>query len=119
MRNYNSKKSKYGATKTEIDGLVFDSKLEAKRWQQLKRLLAAGEIKNLQRQPEFTLQPAFRKHNKAYRAITYRADFKYQTQDGRTVVEDVKGMETEVFRIKRKMFEYKYPELSLVLVKKV
>ncbi len=115
----NSRRSKYGASKTEVDGIVFDSKMESRRWQQLKLKLAAGEIKNLQRQPEFTLQPAFRKHNKAYRAITYRADFEYQTQDGRTVVEDVKGMETEAFKIKKKMFEYKFPELSLILVKKV
>lgn len=117
MRKNN--KSKFHNTKVTSDDAVFDSKMEFKRWQQLKLLLAAGEIKNLQRQPEFTLQPAFKKRNKAYRAITYRADFQYQTQDGRTVVEDVKGMETDVFKIKRKMFEYKFPELSLVLVKKV
>lgn len=116
---YLHNKSKYHNHKTTCDGIVFDSKLEARRWEQLKRMLAAGEIKNLQRQPNFILQPSFKKHNKTYRAIEYRADFQYQTQDGRTVVEDVKGIETDVFKIKRKMFEYKFPELSLVLVKKV
>lgn len=115
----NSRRSKYGASKTEVDGIVFDSKMESRRWQQLKLKLAAGEIKNLQRQPEFMLQPSFKKNGKTFRAITYRADFKYQLQNGKTVVEDVKGMETEAFKIKKKMFEYKYPELSLVLVKKV
>lgn len=112
-------KNKFNNTKVKADDIMFDSKMEYKRWQQLKLMLATGEIKNLQRQPAFELQPAFRKHNKAYREIEYVADFQYQTRDGRTVVEDVKGMETDVFKLKRKMFEYKFPELSLVLVKKV
>ena len=50
------------------------------------------------------------------RPITYRADFRVTYVDGHQEIEDVKGMETEIFKIKRKMFEYKYPNLTLKVV---
>ena len=99
--------SKYGAHRTEIDGILFDSKREAARYQELKILEKAGEIKDLVRQPVFTLQEAFMCDGKKERSITYRADFMYE-ENGRTIVEDVKGMKTDVYKIKRKLFLYQY-----------
>ena len=103
---------KYGNEKTMVNGIMFDSKLEANRYWELSILQRAGKIKNLKLQPEYELQPAFRKNGKAFKRISYIADFEYE-QDGKTIVEDTKGFRTEVFRIKEKLFEYKYPNLEI------
>jgi hypothetical protein len=100
--------SKYGSRKTVVDGITFDSKKESDRYKDLKYLQIAGQISKLEVQPVFILQEAFTKNGHKFSAITYRADFKYE-QNGETVIEDVKGMKTEVYRIKRKLFEKIYP----------
>ena len=101
--------------KTQIDMYVFDSAKEAKRYRELKLLEMAGEISDLELQPRFLLQESFRKNGKAYRKIEYVADFKY-IENGKTIVEDVKGLQTDVFKIKHKLFEKKYPELELRII---
>ena len=95
---------------------VFDSAREAQRYRELKLLEQAGEISNLELQPRFLLQDSFRKNGKTYRKIEYIADFKYIEKD-KTIVEDVKGLQTDVFKIKHKLFEKKYPELELKIIK--
>lgn len=107
--------SKYNNKKTQIDMYVFDSTKEAKRYKELKLLERAGEIINLELQPRFLLQESFRKNDKTYRKIEYVADFKY-IENGKTIVEDVKGLQTEVFKIKHKLFEKKYPKLELRII---
>lgn len=107
--------SKYKNKKTQIDMYVFDSAKEAKRYKELKLLEMAGEISSLELQPRFLLQESFRKNNKTYRKIEYVADFKY-IENGKTIVEDVKGLQTDVFKIKHKLFEKKYPELELRII---
>lgn len=109
--------NKYNNKKAQVDMYVFDSILEAKRYKQLVLLKKANKISNLELQPRFLLQEGFRKNNKTYRKIEYIADFKY-IEKGQVIVEDVKGKETEVFKIKRKLFEYKYPELNLKIITK-
>src|SRR5690554_128886 len=109
----NQKKSKYNNQKTMVDGIKFDSKKEAEYYCQLKLLKQAGKIKDYGLQPRYELQPAFKKNGKKYRAITYIADFVITNNDGTTEVVDIKGVETQVFKIKRKLFEYKYPDLNL------
>lgn len=108
--------SKYNNKKTQVDMYVFDSAKEAKRYRELVLLERAGEIQNLELQPRFLLQEGFKKNNKAWRKLEYVADFKY-IENGKTVVEDVKGFETKEFKIKRKLFEYKYPDLELKIIK--
>jgi hypothetical protein len=108
--------AKYGNKKTVVDGITFDSKREAARYQELKLLQKAGEISGLELQPKYGLLPKFIKNGKTHKAITYIADFTYCEGDKR-IVEDVKGMETEVFKIKRKMFEYYYPGAELRVVR--
>jgi hypothetical protein len=112
-----SKESKYRNRKTLMDGIEFDSRREANRYCELKIRHCLGEITNLELQPEFLLQEAFCKNGKKHRAIKYRADFRYKVVvTGETVVEDVKGCRTDVFNLKLKMFEERYPDLNLRLV---
>ena len=107
------KRSKYGSEKTEVDGILFDSRKEAKRYKELKLMQAAGEIKKLRLQPEFELIPRYKKGGHVIRRTVYRADFEYYDQAGRRIVEDVKGYKTEVYRLKKKMLEYKYQDIEL------
>lgn len=105
--------SKYHARKTAVDGIVFDSKKEAARYCELKLLEAAGKIGRLELQPCFELQPGYVHNGKKIRPIEYRADFRYIT-DGCEVVEDVKGLKTEVYKLKKKMLLYRYPDLRFL-----
>lgn len=108
--------NKYKNKKTIIDGIEFDSKAEAKRFCELRLLEKARKIKDLTLQPCFILQPSFKKNGKTYRKIEYIADFQYE-ENGQVIVEDVKGMKTKEFQIKRKLFEYKYPDLEIKIIK--
>ena len=108
--------SKYYNKKTQVDMYVFDSIAESKRYKELKLLERAGEIKDLELQPHFLLQEGFKKNGKTYRKIEYIADFQY-IENGKVVIEDVKGKETEVFKLKRKLFEHEYPEYELKIIK--
>lgn len=111
---------KYHNTKTVADGIKFDSKLEAERYAQLKMMERAGVIRDLELQPEYELIPSFRKGGKTWRRTVYKADFRYILCDGdKTIIEDVKGSTaviTDVFRLKQKLFEYRYPELTIKIV---
>jgi hypothetical protein len=107
--------SKYGNRKTEMAGILFDSKAEAERYGELLLMVAVGEISDLVLQPEYELQPKFKRDGKTIRAITYRADFRYREGD-RVIVEDVKGMKTQQFELRKKMFLYKFPDVELRIV---
>lgn len=109
--------NKYRNQKTIVDGIKFDSKSEANRYCELKLLQRAKQISNLELQPRFVLQDKFKnKNGQTVRAITYIADFSY-TENGKKVVEDVKGVETKEFAIKRKLFEYKYRDVDFRIVR--
>ena len=108
--NQYEKKSKYSAEKTEVDGITFDSTKESKRYANLKLLERAGVIENLKLQPRFLLQEGFTYNGHKERKIEYVADFQYE-RNGQTIVEDVKGMKTEVYKLKRKLFLYKYRDI--------
>ena len=107
--------NKYKNRKIVVDNIKFDSILEANRYQELKLLQKAKQISNLRLQVPFLLQEGFKKHGKTHRKIEYIADFVYE-ENGQTIVEDTKGMKTETFKIKQKLFEYKYPELSIKII---
>lgn len=99
--------NKYHAKRLMVDGHKFDSIREADRYCELKLLEKAHVISDLELQPVYMLQEAFSCDGGWERAITYVADFRYK-EGGRTVVEDVKGMRTEVYKIKRKLFLKRY-----------
>lgn len=102
------KVSKYNARKVKIDGYTFDSIIESKRYIQLKEKVEEGVIKDLEVHPRFVLQNAFLYGDKRISGIWYEADFSYTVIDGRKIVEDVKGYETDVYRLKRKLLLYNY-----------
>ncbi len=106
--------SKYYNRKTTIDGITFDSKKEALRYQELKFLEIAEEIKELTLQPKFLLQEGFKHNGKTYRKIEYIADFSYvRAEDDILVIEDVKGVKTDVFKIKEKLLIKKLIESGI------
>ena len=110
--------NKYGSKKVEVGGIVFDSKKEARRWQELKLLEASGEIHSLQRQVKFVLIPAqrepdttstrggIRKGKTIEKECSYVADFVYFDKSGAKHIEDTKGFRTKDYIIKRKIMLY-------------
>lgn len=107
--------NKYFNKKVIVDGIKFDSKKEAKRFQELMILKKAGLIKDLELQPVFVLQESYiNNKNEKVRAIIYKADFIYfDINLDRYIVEDVKGYKTDVYKLKKKLFEYQYPNLTI------
>lgn len=105
-----SGRSKYHAKKTVVDGITFDSRREADRYLVLKGMEEGGAIENLRRQVRYELIPAFDVDGKHYRPVYYVADFVYR-EDGKEVVEDVKGMRTDVYRLKSKLFARRYSKV--------
>jgi len=104
-------RTKYNNKKTIVDGYSFSSKLEAKHYNELKLLLRAGYISALTLQKAFILQDKFKHDGKTERAITYICDF-YYIKDGKEYAIDSKGFKTEVYKIKRKLFLFKYPHIN-------
>lgn len=102
-----SGRSKYHAKKTVVDGITFDSRKEADRYLVLKGMEEDGSIEDLRRQVRYELVPAFDADGKHYRPVYYVADFVY-VEDGHDVVEDVKGMRTDVYKLKSKLFARRY-----------
>jgi hypothetical protein len=107
--------SKYGAVRTEVDGITFASKKEAKRYGELKLLEKAGEIRKLTLQPRYPLYagPMPESPMVILRLVgEYRADFEYETEALPRLwlkkTEDVKGVRTETYRLKKKLFEAQY-----------
>jgi len=93
-------------------GIVFSSKLEMNRYIELFLLQKTGEITNLRLQPKYVLIPAYTNAaGKKVQNVTYVADFEYfDNRSGSYVVEDCKGYHTPIFKLKQKIFEYKYPD---------
>jgi hypothetical protein len=95
--------SKYHNIKTEVDDHPFDSKKEASRYAELKLLLQADEISELE------LQPKFRIEVNRKLICSYFADFRYwDYQKSAYIIEDVKGVRTPVYRLKKKLVEAVY-----------
>jgi len=108
--------NKYNAQKVTIDNITFASKAEAAHYKLLMIRLRAGEIRLLTTQPKFVLQEAFKTADgKRIREISYVADFCY-IENEKVVVVDVKGIRTEVYNIKKKLFMYRYPDYIFIEV---
>ena len=105
--------AKYNNNWITVDGIRFQSKHEAVYYDLLKRKKAAGEILNFELQPKYVLQLGFTYFGKNIRPIHYIADFLIYHLDGTEEVIDIKGMAVPVALMKRKMMQYRYPELKL------
>jgi hypothetical protein len=99
------KRNKYNNLPTIVDQIKFHSKKESARYSQLKLEEKAGLIKDLQLQVPFELIPKLVINGKAERAIKYIADFTYYDQAGNYIVEDVKGIVLDVFKLKYRLMK--------------
>jgi hypothetical protein len=102
--------------KTVIDGITFDSKREAEYYCELKMRKRSGDIKEFALQPKYLIIDGYVRDGKKVRPTYYIADFLIHHKDDSHEVVDVKGMETAVFKLKRKLFESKY-NMKLTIVK--
>lgn len=102
-----AKPSKYKNCRLKVGGQKFDSIAEYNRYLVLKDMERNGEIHNLECQKPFVL----------FDNRKYIADF-YYIQRGKKVVEDVKGFETQVFKIKRDLFLWIYSDIKFLIVRK-
>lgn len=102
--------NKYHNTKVIYNGIKFDSKKEMQRYKELELLESTDYICNLELQKKFLLQEGYTNaKGKKIRPIYYIADFYYYDYiDNKWVVEDTKGVRTDVYKLKKKLFEYKY-----------
>ena len=89
--------TKYHARAVNLDGYRFASQAEAARYRELKLLAHAGEIGGLEVHPRYALAVNGEK------LCVYEADFRYVTYSGLSIVEDVKGKPTDLYRLKRKL----------------
>ena len=110
------KKGRIRAIKKEVDGIVFDSTMEANYYIYLKEEKRKGNVLDFELQPEFPLLDSYKKYGRTIRGIKYISDFLVTYADGSQKVIDVKGRETDDFKLKRKIFDYKYPDLTLQLI---
>ena len=100
--------NKYRAKKVSLDGHVFDSKAESRRYGELKLMMRAKEIFELQLQIPFELMAHSEDDSMAPTVGHYIADFIYRDAYNRLVVEDVKGFRTPLYKWKKKHFEAQY-----------
>ena len=107
------RESKYHNKIAYYDGIAFDSIKERDYYADvLLPLKWAGEIKSIDMQVSFVLQPPFKNGGKTIKGIKYVADFVITYPDGRKKVIDTKGYRTKEYQLKRKMLLYKYPEID-------
>lgn len=114
--------SKYNNKKTIINNILFDSKREGEYYEELcfmQQDHSDEGVKSFILQPKFLLQEAFNKDGTHYRPIYYIADFDVIYNSGKREIIDVKSDFTKkmsVFRLKQRLFDYKFPNLTLVIV---
>lgn len=104
-------KSKYNSKKISVDGITFDSQAEANYYCQLKILLKAGEIDGFCRQARFVVTEG----KNGEKGTEYVTDFVVFLPDGKYRIIDVKGVKTDVFKLKVKCLREKYPKLKIEL----
>lgn len=114
---YNVRTDEIGKVNRTMDNILFASLHEMFMYSDLKKLRRAGKIKKLILQPTYTLIPAYTNATgRTIRKLTYRPDFKfYDVDQKKTRILDAKGRKTEVFNIKKKMFEYKYKSSGFII----
>lgn len=120
MRSRSKRHQKYNNTKVLKDGRLFDSKKEMRMYVVLKRLQEEGKIKDLQCQVKYELQPRFeilkRGVKRVNRPITYSPDFVFfDNREDRVRVLDAKGARTDIYLLKKKLFEWRFKDEGLYI----
>lgn len=103
--------NKYHNKKCIYKDMTFDSKKERDYYVILEMMLKNNQITDLKTQVKFELQPSFKFNGKTIRSISYIADFTY-IKDGKLIIVDTKGYRTEVYKLKKKMMQYKGLEIK-------
>jgi hypothetical protein len=103
-----SRRNKFGAKRTIVDGITFHSKAESERYKVLRSKQANRQVQELTLQPSFVLWTVG-SLKQPVKLCTYKADFMYR-EKGKWIVEDYKGTKTAMYNMKRKMFLLQYPE---------
>lgn len=98
-RRSTGRRNKYSARRCYQDGCRFDSEAERARYMELKLMERAGAISMLVVHPRYPIEV------NGARVCVYEPDFVYRDQYGQTVVEDVKGVRTALYKLKKKLFE--------------
>ena len=98
--------NKYHNKKCFYKDMTFDSKKERDYYIVLEMMLKNNQITDLKTQVKFELQPNFKFKEKTIRSINYIADFTY-VKDGKLIIVDTKGYRTEVYKLKKKMMQFK------------
>lgn len=107
--------SKYRNRHVKAYGHTFDSAAELRRYEQLRLLQLSGAVGDVRVHPRYVVIDPLEVDGVTEPAIQYEADFAY-LEDGRTVVEDVKGMWTEAFKLKRRLFLARYPDVAFRVI---
>lgn len=94
----------------------FDSKREARCFDDLFRQLKLGMISQLKLQPKYLLIPTLNWNETTLRKISYIADFEYLDKNGNKIAVDAKGFQTDVYKLKKRLFIQNYPDYKLVEV---
>lgn len=120
MKSRRKRHQKYNNTKVIRDGITFDSKKELRMYLVLREWQEQGRIKDLKCHAVYELQPRFelvkRGLTRINRPITYLPDFVfYDNEEQRVRILDAKGARTEVYKVKKKLFEWKFKEQGLYL----
>jgi len=110
---FNVNTSKKAKEKRTLNGYTFDSDIEYKFYVYILSQQEEGLIKEILIQPKFELQQKYEKLGKKIRPIQYIADFQVEYTNGEIVVFDVKGMVTPEFKLKRKIFDFVFPDKVL------
>lgn len=114
---YNVDTSGKGIKRRTFEDVVYDSELECRYYKEVISIgLASGEIIKCKRQVPYELQPKFEKDGKKYQSIKYVADFVVTYANGEEIVIDVKGDPDRVSRLKKKMFDYIYPDIKYIWI---
>lgn len=109
---------KYGANKKVIDGITFDSQMEAEYYLYLLQERAKGAVVDVELQPTLQILPKFKYRSQNRRKMDYKLDFKVTYISGLVEYIDVKGMATTDAKMKRKLVEYLYPDKIIKWVSK-
>jgi hypothetical protein len=97
--------SKFGAKKTIVDEIKFDSTIESKYYLHLKERAILGEILHLELQPSYVIMEGFRRNGVKIRDIVYKPDFSYfDVKRGKFIICDVKGSPDSTYKLKAKLF---------------
>lgn len=105
--------SKYNAKKVIVDGISYDSQVEYLYRVYLDELLKENKIKSFELQPSYELIPKYEKYGKKFRSINYAPDYLIQHLDDTIELVDIKGYASQASELRRKLFDYKYPQIKL------